>query len=240
MKNPQPDIIYEDNHLLVVDKPGGLLSQGDDSGDVTIVEICKAYLKAKYDKPGNVYLGLVHRLDRPVSGVIVLARTSKAAGRLSAQFRDGRVGKIYLAVVEGAFRDERGELRHFMGAGQRSDGRTPISDSPFAGAREARLAYEVLETFDHRQLLSVHPISGRRHQIRAQLSAAGHPVVGDRKYGSKTGRSAGKIALHAWRLEFDHPTRGGSLEFVADPPGRAPWTETGPMAGRGPHPRRRG
>ncbi len=225
MANRRIRVLHEDNHLLVVHKPAGLLSQGDDTNHVSLLELARDYVRDKYDKPGNVYMGLVHRLDRPVSGVMVLARTSKAAARLSKQFRDGTVRKTYLAVVRGCPLSADGELVHHMGQRGDRERRTPIEDHPFAGSKEARLEWTVTRGDPHLSVLRVHPITGRRHQIRAQLAAAGHPIVGDRKYGDEEALPDRSIALHAWRLELDHPVGGARLEFVSPPPRREPWPQ---------------
>jgi 23S rRNA pseudouridine1911/1915/1917 synthase len=220
-----PTILHEDNHLLAVVKPAGLLVQGDRSGDPTLLDACRAYLKAKYGKPGNVYLGLVHRLDRPVSGVVLLARTSKAASRLSARFRAREVRKAYLAVVEGRPRRPRDALIHHLADRADARGRTRAATAPFAGSREARLSYRVLVDGERRSVLRVEPDTGRRHQIRVQLALAGHPVWGDVKYGAEAPLPGRVIALHAWRLEVAHPVGGAPLVLTAPPPRLDPWPE---------------
>ncbi len=217
------DILHEDNHLLAVAKPAGLLVQGDRTGDETLTDVCKAYLKEKYEKPGNVYLGLVHRLDRPVSGVVLLARTSKAASRLSAQFRDGKVRKTYLAVVEGRPSRSKGELVHHLAARADASGRTRCEQSSFEGSRESRLIYKILVD-GARSVLQVDPITGRRHQIRVQLSALGCPIVGDVKYGASEPLSDRSVALHALRLECAHPVGGKPMVFEAPTPVGGPWS----------------
>jgi len=223
--NPQiPHILHEDNHLLAVFKPAGLLVQGDSTGDETLLDVCKAYLKEKYQKPGNVYLGLVHRLDRPVSGVVLLARTSKAASRLSAQFRDGTVGKTYLAVVERRPVRAEGVLVHHLAARADASGRTRCEDEPFKGSRESHLTYRVLTNGD-RSLLRIEPITGRRHQIRVQLAAMGCPIVGDVKYGAAEPLPDRSVALHAWRLECAHPVGGRTMIFTAPAPDGGPWPD---------------
>ena len=224
-------ILHEDNHLLVVDKPAGVLVQGDGSGDMTLLDHARNYLKVKYDKPGNVFLGLVHRLDRNVSGVVLLARTSKAASRMSRQFREKTVTKTYLAVVENALEPPRGELRHWLAAEGDRRGVTRASHQPFPGARESILDFRVLGTASSGVLVQVVPITGRRHQIRAQLALAGSPLLGDRKYGAPRGLPDHRIALHAWKLEVRHPTGGQGLEFRADPPRDFPWTAPIPEGG---------
>jgi len=224
MPDHELHILHEDNHLLVVVKPAGLLAQGDSSGDVTLLDLCKADLKARFGKPGHVYLGLVHRLDRPVSGVMVLARTSKAAARLSEQFRSAQVRKTYRAVVEGAPPAAEGELVGHLAAAGDQDGRTRWSPAPFPGSREAHLLYRVLAAAAGRSLLEVRPQTGRRHQIRVQLAAAGCPVAGDVKYGAPSALPDRSVALHAWRLEFSHPVGGAALAFTAPAPDAAPWS----------------
>jgi 23S rRNA pseudouridine1911/1915/1917 synthase len=220
----QLQILLEDNHLLAVVKPAGLLVQGDRTGDPTLLDAAKAYLKEKYAKPGNVYLGLVHRLDRPVSGVVLLARTSKAAGRLSRQFRERSVTKRYLAVVEGSPPDERGVLVAQLARDGDAGGVTRAAAAPFPGSRAAELEYIVLARHDRRALLRVAPAGGRRHQIRAQLALAGWPIVGDVKYGARAGRRDRSIALHAERLEVVHPVRDERIILVAPVPRGWPWS----------------
>jgi 23S rRNA pseudouridine1911/1915/1917 synthase len=194
-------MLYTDNHLLVVYKAPGLLAQGDRTGDASLVDHAKAWLKAQYQKPGNVYVGLVHRLDRPVGGVMVLARTSKAAARLSQQFRERRVDKVYQAIVEGSLSPREGVLEGGL------DG------------KDCRLSYRTLAAGAHRSELEVRPHTGRKHQIRRQLAEAGHPIVGDRRYGAKGALARRCIALAATSLEFDHPTRDERLCFGAPLPG---------------------
>jgi len=218
-------IIFEDNHLLVVDKPAGLLAQADRSGDNTLVEAAAAYLKQKYTKPGNVYIGLVHRLDRNVGGVVVLARTSKAAGRLSAQFRDGTVHKTYLAVVAGQPDPPRGEIVSWLAAAGDHRGVTRASMTVFPGAKECRLRYHVTDTREGFAQVQVEPVTGRRHQIRAQMALLACPLLGDIKYGSGWRLPDHRLALHAARLAIAHPVGGRALEFVADTPRDWPWPD---------------
>jgi 23S rRNA pseudouridine1911/1915/1917 synthase len=220
------DILYEDNHLLVVCKPAGLLAQGDRSGDVTLLDRARADLKVRYDKPGNVYLGLVHRLDRPVSGVMVLARTSKAASRLSRQFREGTVGKRYLAVVAGDPPGVEAVLRHHLAAHGDRQGITRAAAEPFDGSKPAEMRYHVRERRRDRTLLEVELITGRRHQIRAQLALAGWPIWGDVKYGARRDPAYAGIGLHAWRLELSHPVGARPMLFEAPCPAGWPWPDT--------------
>jgi 23S rRNA pseudouridine1911/1915/1917 synthase len=217
-------ILYVDNHCLAVAKRAGDLVQADATGDVSLLEEAKAYVCVRYRKPGAAFLGLVHRLDRPVSGVILFARTSKAAARLSRQFRERTVEKTYLAVVEGAPPEREGRLVHFVRGGERRR-RVSVSEREGPGARRAELGYRVRERSGGRSLLEVRLVTGVKHQIRAQLSAVGCPVVGDVKYDNRRPPArpeplaAGRaIALHAARLVVDHPTKRAPLDLEAPLP----------------------
>lgn len=212
-------VVYEDNHLLGVVKPGGVLVQGDRTGDRTLLDACKAYLKEKYDKPGNVFLGLVHRIDRPVSGVVLFARTSKAASRIANEFRQRRVKKTYFAVVQGDVERDEGELIHHI---ERAHLRSRIVAAG-PNAREARLAFRVLSRRGGVSLLEIDPLTGRHHQIRIQLASIGHPVVGDLKYGAPGPLDDKTIALHAGILIVQHPTRDEQVSLCAPPPAAEPW-----------------
>ena len=214
--NTPLDVLYEDNHLLVVVKPAGLPTMGTPGGVPTLLTLAKEYVKQRYHKPGNVYLGVVSRLDAPVTGVVLLARTSKAAARLTEQFRTHRVEKSYWAVVEGVVEPPEGQLVDWLGHDDRHR-RMHIVGPTMPEAKEARLAYRRLSVVKDYSLLEVTLETGRKHQIRLQLSHAGYPVVGDRKYGSITAFSPG-IALHARRLAISHPTTGERLEFESLPP----------------------
>jgi 23S rRNA pseudouridine1911/1915/1917 synthase len=215
-------VLYEDNHLLAVYKPAGVLSQGDETGDPTLLDAAKAWLKHKYAKPGNVYLGLVHRLDRPVAGVLLFAKTSKAAGRLSAEFRSGRVEKVYRAVVEGTPDPAERTLTGSVLKDEETK-RSRLVEAGTAGAREAELHYRVLGTEKGVSLLEVVPKTGRSHQIRVQLAGIGHPILGDVKYGASAPLPGGEIALYARALSFRHPTRDETVEIAAGPPPLWPW-----------------
>jgi 23S rRNA pseudouridine1911/1915/1917 synthase len=230
-------ILYEDNHLLVAFKPAGLLAQGDRTGDVTAFDLVKQHIRESCDKPGNVYLGLVHRLDRPVSGVMVFARTSKAASRLSRAFHDREVEKTYLCVVLGELVKDTGELTGHI---ERAHTRSRLSATATRRSRAAVLAFRVLgrraggpwplprgsrepATPPATTLLEVTPQTGRHHQIRLQLSAAGHPIAGDLKYRAPSPLPDRSIALHAARLRFPHPVRDEVIEISAPPPATGPW-----------------
>jgi 23S rRNA pseudouridine1911/1915/1917 synthase len=212
-------ILYEDNHLLVVVKPQNIPVQQDSSRDMDMQALLKRYVKEKYQKPGNVYLGLVHRLDRPVGGVMVFARTSKAAARLSGQFRDGSAKKGYLAVVHGVPAAE-GRFQDFLIKEQNNFSR--IADEKESGAKSARLFYTLLERQEGLSLVKILLETGRSHQIRVQFASRSMPLWGDVRYGERQER--GGIALFAQELSFRHPTTGEPLFFSALPPEKYPWS----------------
>lgn len=212
---PKLDVLFEDNHLLVVAKPAGIPTQGVVSSRESLLGLARQHIKEKYGKLGNVYLGVVSRLDAPVSGVLVFARTSKAARRLSEQFRARSVRKIYWAVVEGS-PSPSGECIDWI-AHDDPHRRMRIARPGAAEAQEARLAYRRVRTFGGLSLLEVELHTGRKHQIRVQLAHRGWPIVGDVRYGSHRVLSTG-IALHARRLTLAHPTKGDALTFVAPIP----------------------
>lgn len=217
------EVLYEDNHLLALAKPAQLATMGTRGDRATLLSVAKEYVKQRYGKPGNVYLGVVSRLDAPVTGVVLLARTSKAARRLSEQFRTRAVEKIYWAIVEGAVQPAAGECVDWMGQDKRHR-RMWIVGPTVPGAKEARLAYRRLAGRGRTSLVEVTLQTGRKHQIRLQLAHRGHPIVGDRKYGSGEPWPAG-IALHARRLAVTHPVGGERLELEAPVP--AVWREFG-------------
>ena len=214
-------VLYEDNHLIVAIKPTGVLSQSDGSNAPDMLTILKAYIKEKYQKLGEVYLGLVHRLDRPVSGVMVFARTSKAASRLSEQIRTRRVEKIYRCVVNGVLEGE-GRLENFISKDEASNSVT-ISDVEKPGFKASYLDYRALASKDGMTLVEVKLGTGRSHQIRAQMAHAGHPLIGDQKYGKKDNRTK-DIALEAYKLSLEHPVKREFITFEAPVPDTFPWS----------------
>lgn len=199
------EVVYEDNHLLAVSKPAGLATMGLRDDRPTLLTLAKSYVKQKYHKPGNVYLGVVSRLDAPVTGLILLARTSKAAARLSEQFRTRTVEKLYWAIVEGTPRPADGTCEDWLGPDERRR-RMRIVGPGMPEAQSARLSYRQLKGVEAGALLEIQPETGRKHQIRLQLASRGNPILGDRKYGSLRPFPAG-IALHARRLTFTHPVK---------------------------------
>ena len=215
-------ILYEDNHLVVVDKMCGELSQGDDTGDQTLADAVKAYLKRKYSKPGNVYLGIPHRLDRPTSGVMVYARTEKALVRLNEAFRTDDVSKTYWAIVDRLPPKDSDTLTHYIVRDSQAN-RSTAYMKEVKGSKKAVLKYTLLASSQRYHLLGIDLYTGRHHQIRAQLKAIGLHIKGDLKYGFPRSNPDGGICLHARRIEFTHPVRKERLTIVAPPPRDALW-----------------
>lgn len=213
-------VVYEDNHLLAVAKPAGTPTMGAEPGVETVLDHAKAYLRRKYDKPGNVYLGVVSRLDAPVTGLLLLARTSKAASRLTDAFKHRRVEKRYLACVEGEAEPLEEPLVHYLRKDERNR-KMHTTHEQADGAQRAELGYRVLHSGPDRSVLEVLPVTGRKHQIRVQLAKIGLPLWGDKKYGGKIAYKRG-IGLHSWRLTLEHPVRRAPL-----------WLEAAPDAGWG-------
>lgn len=214
-------VLYEDNHIITAIKPAGVLSQGDGSDSPDILTILKAYIKEKYEKPGEVYLGLVHRLDRPVSGVMVFARTSKAASRLSEQIRQRKVDKIYRCVVDGVLEGE-GRLENYIYKDEARNMVT-VTDTEKPGFKASYLDYKALSSKDGMTLVEVKLGTGRSHQIRAQMAHSGYPLIGDQKYGKKDIRTK-DIALEAYKLSFEHPVKREFITFEAPIPSVFPWS----------------
>lgn len=209
------DIVYEDNHIVVVNKKAGEIVQGDKTGDKPLSEMVKDYLREKYNKPGNVFCGVVHRIDRPVSGLVIFARTSKALERLNRMLRDGEIHKTYRAIVEGHPSVDEGLLEDWL----LSDGRinkTFVVDSDRPGAKLSKLKFKVVERGENYSLLEINLLTGRKHQIRAQLSAMGHPIKGDLKYGARRSNRDGGISLQAFRIHFVHPVSKTPIDLMLD------------------------
>lgn len=216
------NILYEDNHLLVVEKPVNIPVQEDSSRDQDLLTILKEDIKVRYNKPGNVYLALVHRLDRPVGGVMVFAKTSKAASRLSDVIRKNQLERKYLAVVRGTPKKEKAKLEHYL---YKDTKRNIVRSVPenYKGAKKAILEYELLGSREGLSLLSVKLHTGRSHQIRVQLSTIGHPLFGDQKYGQQQNQVGQQIALWANVLEFPHPTTKELVSVQSPTPNEYPW-----------------
>ena len=214
-------VIYEDNHILVVNKAAGLLVQGDQTGDESLVDIAKQYIKDKYQKPGNVFLGLVHRLDRPTTGVIVLARTSKALNRLNQQFKDRLTKKVYRAVVSGS-PEPKARLEHFLRKNS-SQNKSFHYPKNTLNTKHAILRYRYIEQLRSYHVLEIELETGRHHQIRVQLAAVGLHIKGDLKYGAKRPNQNGSIHLHAQSLALAHPTTKEEMKFIAPYPDDVIW-----------------
>ncbi len=218
----EPTILYEDNHILVVLKEQNLASCPDETGDDNLLDLLKEYLKVKYQKQGNVYLGLVHRLDRPTGGVMVYAKTSKAAARLCAQMKEGDFEKRYLTVLVGCPNEREGRLTNYLKKNTVNN-TVYLSTQGTDGAKAAVLDYRILEERGQYALAEIKLHTGRSHQIRVQMAGVGHPVFGDVKYGGEKAQK-GKLALWAYSLSFTHPVRKERMRFMAEPPaGEIPW-----------------
>ncbi len=220
----EPSIIFEDNHLLAINKPAGWLVQGDKTGDPTLTDWGKTYLKEKYDKPGAVFLHPTHRIDRPVSGAVLFARTDKALGRLTTMFRDREVEKTYLALCLHSPGQPHGILRHFL---LKDAARNVVKayDKPVKDAKESITRFELVKRLGAHYLLKVFPETGRPHQIRVQLAAINCVLLGDLKYGAPQALSNASIGLHCWQMAITHPVRQTPLLLSAPPPSEAWWKE---------------
>ena len=215
-------VIYEDNHLLVVEKPVNILSQGDNTNDDDMVNLLKKYLKEKYNKPGNVFVGLVHRLDRPVGGCMVFAKTSKAASRLSEQVRNKSFKKTYRAVIHGNMNKKEDNLLDYLYKNKKTNMVSVVSKNT-KDAKDARLYYETLESQKGFSLVQIDLKTGRPHQIRVQFASRKHPLFGDQRYGQHLNKVGQQIALWSYKIEIVHPTTKEKMEFVCDVPNEYPW-----------------
>ena len=215
-------VLYEDNHLIAINKRPGDIVQGDKTGDVPLSEVVKAYIKKKYNKPGNVYLGVAHRLDRPTSGVVIFARTSKALTRLNKLFATKETSKTYWALVKNRPSEESGTLVHWLKKNPKQNKSYPHKKE-ISGSKRAILDYKLIKSLDRYFLLEIDLHTGRHHQIRAQLAAIGCPIKGDLKYGYDRSNPDGSIHLHARSLEFIHPVKKEPLAIVAPPPAGLLW-----------------
>ena len=217
-------IVYEDNHLLVVNKPAGMLVQGDSTGDLSLIDHAKNYIKRKYNKPGNVYLGLPHRIDRPTSGMVVLAKTSKALSRLNKQFSSRETKKTYWAVVKKPIPTDADELIHYLKKNQKKN-KSFAHDKEIPGSKKAILRYRKIAELNNYIGLEVDLDTGRHHQIRCQLAAIGNPIKGDLKYSFPRSNPDGSIHLHARTISLAHPVSKEKVSFQAEVPNDVLWKE---------------
>lgn len=219
-----PEILYEDNHLIAVNKRSSDLSQGDKSGDISLDSEVKKYLAIKYNKPGEVFLGIVHRLDRPASGVLLYARTSKALSRMNEMFRSLSVKKTYLAIVRERPPEDMATITHFLKRNEKQN-KTYVYDEEVEGSKKASLTYRIAGRSDRYYLLEIQLHTGRHHQIRAQLAAIGCPVKGDLKYGYSRSNQDGSVSLMARQLEFIHPVKNEKIVITAPLPEGDLWSK---------------
>lgn len=224
MKSIEQRVLYEDNHLIIINKLVGELSQGDKTGDDSLIETIKDYIKKKDNKPGKVFLGLIHRLDRPTSGILVFAKTSKALSRMNEMFKTREVSKIYWAIVEGKATINNGKLEHYLKKNPKNN-KVTVYTKPTANAKKAVLEYKVLGNLDNYSLFEVELYTGRSHQIRSQLDFIGFPIKGDLKYGAKRSNPNGGICLHARKISFIHPVKKEEISILAPPPDETLWKE---------------
>ena len=215
--NIESQIVFEDNHLLIINKKTGQLVQGDKTGDASLLDLIKEFIKKRDQKPGNVFLGLVHRIDRPTSGLVIYAKTSKALTRLTQMVKNREIKKTYWAVVAKEMIPQSQRLVHYLYKNEKAN-KSTVFIKPTENAKESILNYQIIKTLDNFQLLEVDLETGRHHQIRAQLSKIGVPIKGDLKYGSPRSNPDGGIHLHARRLEFIHPVTKENLVVVAPVP----------------------
>lgn len=220
--NPKKQVIYEDNHLVIINKLPSQIVQGDKTGDIPLSENIKQYLKEKYNKPGNVFLGVVHRLDRPVSGLLIFSRTSKALTRLNQQIANKEIKKTYWAVVKNKPPNESGQLIDYLVKDEKKN-KSFATSKPRKVAKKAILNYNLIGASDKYYLLEIDLQTGRHHQIRVQLARMGCPIKGDLKYGFPRSNETPFIHLHARMLEFVHPVTGENMQFTADPLGDVVW-----------------
>ncbi len=215
-------ILYEDNHLLIFNKLPSEIVQGDRTGDAPLVDLLKLYIKEKYHRPGNVFLGVVHRLDRPASGAVIFARTSKALSRLNEMLREGSMKKVYWAIVKNRPSLESDHLVHYLRKNEEQN-KTFMYDHEVRGSKRAEMEYRLVSSSEHYHLLEIRLLTGRHHQIRAHLAAIGCPIKGDIKYGFPRTNEDGSIHLHACLVEFTHPVSKEAIRIVAPPPRDALW-----------------
>ena len=216
-------ILYEDNHIIIVNKPPKVPVQGDRTGDISLIDIGKEYIKKTYNKMGNIYLGLPHRIDRPVSGIVVLSKTSKSLSRMTRLFRDREIKKTYWAIVKNKLKKKSGELTHYLKKNKRLN-KSFVGENNQKGFVESKLKYKILKELNNYFLYEIELITGRHHQIRVQLSTIGSPIKGDIKYNAKRTNKDGSINLHSRKITFTHPVKKIPISITAPPPNNPIWS----------------
>lgn len=216
------EVLYEDNHLIAVNKNSGDIVQGDKTGDEPLSDKVKSYLKEKYNKPGNVFCGVIHRIDRPVSGIVLFAKTGKALARVNEMFRTREIQKVYWAIVKEKPKNDRATLINYLLKDEKTN-KSKVVGADNKNGLKCELNYQVLSKTDNYYLLEIYPTTGRHHQIRVQLAHMGCPIKGDLKYGFARSNKDGSISLHARKLIFNHPVTKEKIEIVAPPPDEVVW-----------------
>ena len=223
LKLKKSEILFEDNHLIIINKKPGILVQGDITGDISLIEITKDYIKNKYNKKGNVFLGLVNRIDRPTSGIVIFAKTSKALSRMNEILRNREIQKIYWLIISNKFASNNGKIEGWFRKNSKQN-KSYFFESQVTNSKFGSLSYKKLKTLDNYCFVEVELITGRHHQIRCSFSELGYPIQGDLKYGSKRSNKDGGIYLHSRRLEFIHPVSKNKILLEADTPRTGLWT----------------
>ena len=217
------NIIFEDNHLIIVNKPAGILVQGDKTGDKSLIDLVKEYLKIEYSKKGNVFLGLVNRIDRPTSGIVILSKTSKALSRMNSLFKNRKIKKFYWAIISKSFPKNEGILNGWFRKNSKLN-KSYVYDNKVSNSKLGSLKYNRIKDFKKYSLFEIDLETGRHHQIRSQFSKLGYPIVGDLKYGAKRSLKDGSIYLHSRRVIFEHPIKKIKIDLTAIPPKNVLWT----------------
>ena len=223
LKLKKSEILFEDNHLIIINKKPGILVQGDITGDISLIEITKDYIKNKYNKKGNVFLGLVNRIDRPTSGIVIFAKTSKALSRMNEILRNREIQKIYWLIISNKFDSNNGKIEGWFRKNSKQN-KSYFFESQVTNSKFGSLSYKKLKTLDNYCLVEVELITGRHHQIRCSFSELGYPIQGDLKYGSKRSNKDGGIYLHSRKVEFTHPVSKNKILLRADTPRTGLWT----------------
>ena len=223
LKLKKSEILFEDNHLIIINKKPGILVQGDITGDISLIEITKDYIKNKYNKKGNVFLGLVNRIDRPTSGIVIFAKTSKALSRMNEILRNREIQKIYWLIISNKFASNNGKIEGWFRKNSKQN-KSYFFESQVTNSKFGSLSYKKLKTLDNYCLVEVELITGRHHQIRCSFSELGYPIQGDLKYGSKRSNKDGGIYLHSRKVEFTHPVSKNKILLRADTPRTGLWT----------------